>query len=47
MRNGYVLLRNAAGPGVIVRLHAAQRQSWTISSFFFRVSRRVRLRPPQ
>ena len=30
-----------------MRLHEAQRQSWTISSFFLRVPRRVRLRLPQ
>ena len=38
---------SAAGPGVKVRLHAEQRQSCTISSFFLRVPRRVRLWPPQ
>src|SRR5260221_560311 len=37
----------AAGPGVKVRLQDEQRQSCTISSFFLRVPRRVRLRPPQ
>src|SRR5262249_39485608 len=47
MRNGYVLLWSAAGPGVKVRLQAAHRQSCTTSSFFLRVPRRVRLRPPQ
>jgi hypothetical protein len=47
MRSGYVMLRNAAGPGVKVRLQAAQRHSWTISSFLRRVPRRVRFRPPQ
>ena len=35
------------GPGVNVRLHDAQRQSWTISSFFLRVPRRVSTWLPQ
>ena len=47
MRSGYVLLRRAAGPGVKVRLHARQRQTWTISSFLRRVPFRLRLAPPQ
>ena len=41
------MFRSAAGAGVKVRLQAAQRQSWTISSFLRRVPRRVRLWPPQ
>src|SRR5216684_7667542 len=37
MRSGYVLLRSADGVGVKMRLHDAQRQSWTISIFLRRV----------
>ena len=40
-------MRSAAGPGVKTRLHEAQRQSWTISSVFLRVPRRVSAWPPQ
>ena len=47
MRSGYVLLRSACGPGVNLRLHDTQRQSWMISSFFSRTPLRVTLRLPQ
>ena len=41
------MLRSAAGPGVKVRLHEAQRQSCTISSFFLRTPLRVMAWLPQ
>ena len=47
MRSGYVLLCSADGPGVSRRLHDEQRHSWTFSSFFFRVPRRVSTWLPQ
>jgi hypothetical protein len=47
MRSGYVLLCNAAGPGVNMRLQDAHRHSWTISSFFFRVPLRESAWLPQ
>jgi len=47
MRKGYVLLRSAARTGREVHLHVAQRHSLTMSSFFRRVPRHVKLRPPQ
>ena len=40
-------MRSAAGPGVKVRLHEPQRQSWTISSFFLRTPLRVMAWLPQ
>jgi hypothetical protein len=40
-------LRDGLGPGVKTRLHDAHRHSCTISSFFLRVPRRTRLRPPR
>ena len=46
-RIGYVLLRSAAGPGVKMRLHDEQRQSWTISSFFLRTPLRLTAWLPQ
>src|SRR5262245_8574638 len=47
VRRGYVLLRIATGPGVKVILQDLHRHCCTISSFFLRVPRLVRLRPPQ